>query len=516
MKPYLQDLVKLAIKEQPQNAVQLRTVKGVIAKENNIGMPTNSEMLEAYRFLLEKGEIKEDENLFKLMRKRDVRTLSGVAVISVLTKEYPCPGKCVYCPTEKGMPKSYLSNEPAVMRAVVCEFDPFKQVSLRLKALYNNGHPTDKCELIVMGGTWSCLPIEYQEEFLKRCYDGFNGKEAKDLEEAKKKNEKADHRVVGLTLETRQDHVDEAEVERMRNYGATRVELGVQTVYDDILKLNKRGHSVQETIRATKLYKDAGFKVTYHLMPNLPGSDLDRDYEMFKEVFSNPDFQPDQIKIYPCVVVKGAELYDWWKTGKYKPYTTEELVQLLTRVKKEIIPPYVRIARLIRDIPQESIEAGSTVSNLRQLLANEGVKCKCIRCREPKDKNLDLSKAEFKIREYEASGGKELFISYESPDEDYIYAFCRLRLIGEGGNCDSRLQCAYIRELHTYGQMMKLNAAKKDVQHFGFGKKLLQKAEEIAKENKYKKLFVISGVGVRDYYQKLGYNLEDNYMVKNI
>lgn len=506
MKKYLQELVKLAIKEKPENAVQLRTVKGVIAKENKIGMPTNSEMLEAYRFLLEKGEIKEDENLFRLMRKRDVRTLSGVAVISVLTKEYPCPGKCVYCPTEKGMPKSYLSNEPAVMRAVVCEFDPFKQVALRLKALYNNGHPTDKCELIVMGGTWSCLPLEYQEEFLKRCYDGFNSSSSSNLLEAQKKNEKADHRVVGLTLETRQDHVDAEEVERMRNYGATRVELGVQTVYDDILKLNKRGHTVKETINATKLYKDAGFKVTYHLMPNLPGSDLNKDYEMFKEIFSNPDFQPDQIKIYPCVVVKGAELYDWWKAGKYKPYTTEELVQLLTKIKKGVIPPYVRIARLIRDIPQESIEAGSTVSNLRQLLANEGVKCKCIRCREPKDKNLDLSKSKLKIREYEASGGKELFISYESPDEDYIYAFCRLRLGDK----------AFIRELHTYGQMMKLNATKKDVQHFGFGKKLLIKAEDIAKENNYKKLFVIAGVGVRDYYKKLGYNLEDNYMVKKI
>ncbi|MFH1457167.1 MAG: tRNA uridine(34) 5-carboxymethylaminomethyl modification radical SAM/GNAT enzyme Elp3, partial [Patescibacteria group bacterium] len=460
MKEYLQELVKLAITKKPENIVQLRKVKGEVAKKYVIGMPTNSEILAAYRYLLKKGEIEEDEKLFRMLRKRDVRTLSGVAIISVLTKEYPCPGKCIYCPSEKDMPKSYLSNEPAVMRAIACEFDPYRQVTLRLKALYNNGHPTDKCELIVMGGTWSYLPPEYQEEFIKNCYDAFNNKKSDSLEEAKKINETADHRVVGLTLETRPDYIDEKEVERMRNFGATRVELGVQTVYDDILKINKRGHLIDKTIKATKSFKDAGFKITYHMMPNLPGSDLQKDYQMFKELFSNPDFQPDQLKIYPCVVTKDSILYDWWKEKKFKPYTTDELIELLKKVKK-IIPPYVRIARLIRDIPQESIVAGSTISNLRQLLQNKGVKCSCIRCREPRDKNLDLSKAKFITRKYKSSGGQELFLSYESSDKKYLYAFCRLRL-GEK---------AFIRELHTYGQMMKLNNNDKGVQHFGFGKK---------------------------------------------
>ncbi|MBU0732092.1 tRNA uridine(34) 5-carboxymethylaminomethyl modification radical SAM/GNAT enzyme Elp3 [Patescibacteria group bacterium] len=505
MKKALEELVKLAIKEKPKNVIQLRRIKGEIAKKDGTGMATNAEILKAYRSLVKKGEIKEDEQLFRMLRKRDVRTLSGVAVISVLTREHPCPGKCVYCPTEKDMPKSYLSNEPAVMRAVLCEFDPYKQVEMRLRALYDNGHPTDKCELIVMGGTWSCLPPEYQEDFIKRCYDGYNKKESKDLEEAKKLNETAEHRVVGLTLETRPDYVDEKEVQRMLDFGATRVELGVQTVYDDILDLNQRGHRVEQTIQATKLLKDAGFKITYHMMPNLPGSDLDKDHKMFRELFTNPDFKPDQIKIYPCVVTKGSELYKWYKEGKYKPYTTEELVGLLKKVKKEM-PEYVRIARLIRDIPQESIVAGSTVSNLRQLLQDGGVECKCIRCREPREAKVDLSEAKLVKRGYVASGGKEIFLTYESSDEKYLFAFCRLRL-GEK---------AFIRELHTYGQMLELAKGEKAVQHFGFGKKLLAEAEALTKKAGHDNLWVISGVGVRDYYRKLGYNLEDNYMVKNI
>lgn len=515
MKKSLEELVKLVIKEQPKNVVQLRRIKGVIAKKHGTGMATNAEVIKAYRDLLDNGEIKEDQKIFRLLRKRDVRTLSGVAVISVLTKEHPCPGTCVYCPAEKDMPKSYLSNEPAVMRAVLCEFDPFKQVRMRLKALYDNGHPTDKCELIVMGGTWSCLPLEYQEEFIKRCYDGFNNKEAKNLEEAQKINETAEHRVVGLTLETRPDHVDENEVERMRKFGTTRVELGVQSVYDDVLDLNKRGHHIDQTIKATKLFKDAGFKITYHMMPDLPGSDLDKDYKMFRELWTNPDFKPDQIKIYPCVVTKGSELYQWYKAGKYKPYSTEELVGLLKKVKREI-PEWVRIARLIRDIPQESIVAGSTVSNLRQLLQDQGVECKCIRCREPREAKVDLKKAELKKRGYVASGGKEIFLSFESPDEKYLYAFCRLRLNGAGENGDSRLQRAYIRELHTYGQMLQIEKGDKAVQHFGFGKKLLAEAEKLTKKAGYDKLWVIAGVGVRDYYRKQSYKLENFYMVKKL
>lgn len=484
-----------------------------------IATPSRINLLKSYHNLLKKGRIKANLKLESLLKKREIRTLSGVAVIAVLTKPFPCPGNCVWCPSEKNMPKSYLSNEPAVMRAILNKFDPFKQVQMRLRALKTTGHNTEKCELIVMGGTWSYLPKKYQTWFIKRCFDAFNGRTSKTLDQAQKRNETAKFRVIGLTLETRPDYIDVNEIKRMRELGCTRVELGVQTIDDKVLKLGNRGHVVKQTIEATKLLKDAGFKISYHMMPNLPGSSPAKDLAVFKKLFTNPDFQPDMLKIYPCVVTKNSQLYKWFKQGKFKAYTDKQLIDLLIKIKKNI-PPYVRISRLIRDIPDISIISGNKISNLRQIISDQapGI-CKCIRCREARNQEVSLKAIKLKIIKYRASDGWEYFLSYESKDSKTLFALLRLRI---PRNQDQNLikalpelkDAAIIREVHTYGKLIPLTGSKKAVQHMGFGKRLITEAEKITKKHGYKKIAVISGIGVRKYYEKLSYKLEQTYMTK--
>lgn len=443
--------------------------------------------------------------------------------MSVLTKPYKCPGKCLYCPSQKGMPKSYLSNEPAVMRAISNKFDPLKQVKMRLKSLKATGHPIDKVELIVIGGTWSYLPKRYQNWFIKRCFDAANGKTSKSLLQSQKANEKAKCRIVGVTIETRPDYITLKEIKRLRELGVTRVEMGVQNIYDDVLKFNLRGHGKKEIIEATKLLKDAGFKVCYHLMPNLPGSDLRRDEKMFEEIFQNPDFQPDLLKIYPCAILKEAPVYKLWKQEKYKPYTERQLIALLKSAKKKI-PYYCRIQRLVRDIPSPSIVTGpAKISNMRQVLAKEtkkdGWKCRCIRCREVGENYQPKEKLHFFRQDYDASDGKEVFLSYESKNRERLYSLLRLRIPSNKNIIPILKDVAIIREIHTYGQLHPLDNKTGAVspQHKGLGKKLMKKAEKIAREEfSLRKMAVISGIGVRDYYRKLGYELEDTYMIKNI
>ena len=513
-------LIKAKIKTRPE----LINVKRRLSNSLFIPSPLNSDLLKAYRQLLKKNKIKRDLVLEQLLRKREIRTLSGVAVITVLTKAYACPGKCAYCPDEKGMPKSYLSNEPAAARAKGSNFDPYKQVKVRLEALKMNGHETEKIELIVLGGTWSCYPLKYQTWFLKRCFDALNGRISTGLTQAQKQNEKAKHRCVGLTLETRPDYINIEEVKRLREYGCTRVELGVQTIFDPILKLNQRGQTVNQTIQATQLLKEAGFKITYHLMPNLPGSNVKKDLKMFKTIFSHQNFQPDMLKIYPCIVTKNSLLFKWYSQGKYQPYSDDQLKKLLIKIKLTL-PYYVRLGRLIRDIPAESIIAGNKITNLRQIIDTElkakKIYCKCIRCRESGHQTEELKSktknSKLFIQKYKASHGLEYFLSYESPDRKILYAFLRLRLNDkpEKNFIPELRSAALIRELHTYGQLVPLGQAGK-IQHFGLGKKLLIEAEKIAKKNKLKKIAVISGIGVREYYKKLGYSLAGTYMVKNI
>jgi elongator complex protein 3 (tRNA carboxymethyluridine synthase) len=513
-------LHKTKITDQKELSYKMRKISGSFC----ISAPSKINLLKAYQILVKKGTLKEKPKLAKLLTKREIRTLSGVAPIAALTKPYKCPGQCVFCPTESDMPKSYLSNEPAVMRAILCKFDPFKQVELRLRALKNTGHKTDKCELIIMGGTWSYLPKQYQTRFIKRCFDAFNGKKAKNIKQAQKWNEKAKFRVIGLTLETRPDYIDIAEIKRMRELGCTRVELGVQTIDDKILKLTKRGHLTNQTIKATKLLKDAGFKISYHMMPNLPGATPAKDLIIFKKLFTDQNFQPDMIKIYPCVVTKDAKLYKWYKQEKFKPYTDKQLLNLMIKVKK-IIPTYVRITRLIRDIPSESILAGNKISNLRQLIHKKmnqaGEYCQCIRCREARNKETKLKDLKLVIKKYQASNGTEYFLSYESKDKKTLFAFLRLR-ISQSPNLElikvlpEIKDAALIREVHTYGRLIPLKSKAKAVQHIGLGKRLIKEAEKITKQNKISTITVISGIGVREYYKKLGYKIDQTYMVKKL
>jgi len=410
------------------------------------------------------------------------------------------------------------------MRAISNQFDPYQQVKARLEALKNAGHPTDKIELIIIGGTWSFLPKKYQTWFIKRCFQACNeNSKAKTLKKVQKINERAKSRIVGITIETRPDFINEKEIKRLRKLGVTRVELGVQSTEDEVLKLNNRGHQLKDTILATRLLKDAGFKICYHLMPNLPGSNLKKDEKMFRELFSNPDFCPDYLKIYPCLVLKEAPLYKLWKERKYRPYSIKKLINLLKKIKK-IIPYWVRIQRLIRDIPSPSIVAGCKVSNLRQILANlskkEGWRCRCIRCREVKENYNPKEKLYLFKEDYPASGGKEIFLSLESKDRKRLYSLLRLRIPGKKFLPIFKVlkEAALIRELHTYGKVHPLGKQKLILpQHRGLGKKLIKLAEKIAKnEFGLNKIAVISGVGVRDYYRRLGYRLRETYLIKKI
>lgn len=543
--------------------VVLRTI---LRQEKNapINIPTKTALLKSYHKLLKQHKIIKSPALEKTLMRRAVRSLSGVSIITVLTKPFPCPGQCIYCPTEARMPKSYVSDEPAAARALGLMFDPYQQVAQRLLALKNNGHPTDKVELIIKGGTWNSYPIKYQYWFIARCFEACNDKKFSEknpdgspskvderfsLDELRKLsfkiqkiNEKAKHRIIGLTIETRPDFINKGTVAAMREMGTTRIELGVQNTNDKILKLTKRGHGIAAVKHGTKMLKDYGFKVDFHLMPQLPGATPTTDLKMMLEVFDNPDYRPDMIKVYPCTVVKTSELYDWLKRGEYKTYSDRHLVNMLKKFKAKV-PRYVRISRLIRDIPSHHIQAGNTMTNLRQVIQAEmqkdGLKCNCLRCREIGHQHWDEGKAhkpKLFVDEYEASGGKEYFLSFEDAKRDVVYAFCRLRILSDEKTSDKIIlpkglpnegitpavldtmgYPAFIRELHTYGQL--INIGKKSdgaSQHIGMGRKLIAEAEKICKKNKAYQLAVISGVGVREYYKKFGYKLENTYMVKTL
>jgi elongator complex protein 3 len=442
------------------------------------------------------------------------------------------------------MPKSYLSGEPAAERARKLKFDPYLQVQKRLESLKKQGHPTDKIELRIIGGTWSYYPREYQIWFIKECFAAANGRKRKarqikaiasilrQLEKEQRKNEKAKNRIVGISIETRPDFINLEEIKWLRELGVTMVELGVQTIFDDILEKCQRGHGVKETILATKLLKDAGFKVMYQMMPNLPGSNFKRDLKCFQEIFENENFKPDWLKIYPTVVCKGSELYEIWKTpkenlrfptgqvGKYQPYSDKKLIELLIKIKEKL-PYWVRLARLFRDIPVPKIEAGCKISNLREVVQKEmkkrGLKCKCIRCREIREKYNPKEEVYLFREDYDASDGKEIFLSFENKNRTKLFSFLRLRVAE-----DSPLlifpvlrNAAIIREIQTYGELIPIGQKKLAPQHRGLGKKLIKEAEKITKkEFGLRKIAAISGIGVRQYWHKLDYKLRNTYMVK--
>jgi len=496
-----------------------------LKKKNHICIP-NMKILKYYREFVAEGSLESSNDIFSLLRKQRARSISGISAITILMKEFPCPGHCVYCPTEARMPKSYLSDEPAVMRAVLNMFAPKKQVKCRLDALYAMGHPIDKCELIILGGTFSSYPDEYLRDYILQMYNQLNEIDSDTLSEAQEINESAKHRCVGLSIETRPDCINIEEIKRLREFGVTKVELGVQSLYDDVLDLVKRGHKISATQKATQLLKDAGIKIHYHMMPNLPGSSIKRDYEMFVELFSNQYYKPDMLKIYPCVVTHHSELEEWEKDGRYSAYTDEEVIDLLARIKQEI-PEYCRIMRLGRDIPAGDIMAGNQITNIREVVRKKmlqnGQVCKCQRCREVGFRDESITKVVLKRIDYDANNGKEIYLEFRDEKTEILLAFLRLRICSQYFTKEKHFlevleNTAIIREVHTYGFALEINKQQAGAtQHKGYGKKLILEAERIVKEEfDLSRIAVISGVGVRSYYRKLGYKLEDTYMVKRL
>jgi len=453
--------------------------------------------------------------------KKQVRTISGVAPLAVMLKPFPCPhGKCSYCPGQPGVPESYTAKSPVVLRAKECEYDPERQVRARLKILGLMGHPLDKVELIIMGGTFAAYPLDYQKSFIKGCFDGLNGIAAPNLESAQKQNERAAHRCVGLCLETRPDWCGREQINRFLDYGCTRVEIGVQVIDDKIYELTNRGHTVKDVIGATKRLKNAGLKVGYHIMIGLPGSTPKSDLENAKRIFSDSNFKPDQIKIYPCVVVEGTELEKHFKEGRFVPYSTETIIETLIKIK-QIIPPYVRVMRVVRDIPAQYIVSECKYSHLRDevhaRMNERGIKCRCIRCREVGHAarfGRVPERVELNRIDYEASEGREIFLSYEDKENDILVALLRLR-IGEPFRPELE-GAAVIREIHTFGRQVPLGVSpKEEWQHKGYGRLLLQEAERIAfEEFEARKICVMAGIGVRPYFQKFGYKYDGPYMSK--
>lgn len=480
-------------------------------------------IIEAYRQLTANGDMPFERELYDRLRLRPVRTISGVAPMAVLTGPYPCPADCIFCPEAKGFPRSYLPEEPGAQRAKLAHFDPFKQIDMRLQSLEINGHSTDKIELLVLGATWSAYPKKYQEWFIRRCLDAMNGRDSATLVEAQRTNETAEHRDVGLVIETRPDYITMDEVQRLRYLGVTKVQMGVQSLDDNILAMNKRGHTVEDARRAMRLLRLAGFKLHLHWMPNLLGATPESDRDDFARLWDDAAFRPDELKIYPCALIEGTELYPHYECGEYQPYSDDELTELLIACKS-IVPPYCRINRVVRDIPANYIAAGSTHSHLRQLVQREmkrrGLRCQCIRCREVRGLKSEVGTWKLGVRQYETEATSEYFLSYET-EREKLAGFLRLSLPNANVPSEEILEelrgAAVIREVHVYGPALEIGAVSAgEAQHSGLGTRLIEEAVRIARESGFRRLAVISAIGTRVYYRKLGFEMGELYMARAV
>jgi elongator complex protein 3 len=488
------------------------------------GSVRQTQVVAAYKELAARGVIPFEREVFERLRMKPTRTISGVAPVAVLTGPYPCPADCVFCPDARGVPRSYLPDEPAVQRALRVRFDPYKSTRARIEALQAMGHPTDKIELLIIGATWSAYPKKYQEWYVRRCLDAMNGREpARTLEEAQATNETAEHRCVGMVVETRPDYIDMAEVRRLRWLGMTKVQIGAQSTDDHILELNRRGHTMADTRRALRLLRLAGFKLHLHWMPNLYGQTPESDVADFERLWSDPALNPDELKIYPCMLLEGTDLYSLWEQGKYRPYTDAQLIEVLAQAKR-VVPPFCRINRVIRDIPAQYIVQGSTQSHLRVVVQEEmqkrGWKCRCIRCREVRRDKLDLATLRVEDHVYETDATTEHFLQALSP-QDKLAGFLRLSLPRADVPRDEILEelrgCAVVRELHVYGPALELGATSRgEAQHAGLGRKLAERAMEVARAAGFKQIAVISAIGTREYYRKLGFERGELYMSRGI
>ena len=457
--------------------------------------------------------------------KKFTRTISGVTPVAVMTLPMKCPGRCIYCPTYTSTPKSYTPESPAVLRAIKCDYDASKQVELRLRILSEMGHPTDKVELIIMGGTFLAYPVDYQYQFIKDCFDALNGVKSATLKEAQQLNEMCRHRCVGLCIETRPDWCGPEEIDRMLEFGTTRVELGVQILDDRIYQLVGRGHKVADVVSTTASLREHGFKVHYHWMPGLPGSTPEHDLELSARLFSDTLFRPDGLKLYPTMVVAGTELERWYQEGRYQPYDDDTMINLVANIKS-IVPKYVRISRVLRDIPSKYITAGlkdSLRDIVKEVMRKQAMGCSCIRCREYGHRAQDgweIGQPRLVRMDYEASDGQEVFLSFED-ERETLFGLLRMRiqskpLAGLGQEVNGNL--ALVRELHVYGPEVALGERKEaSAQHKGFGRSLLLEAERIASFQFGAPLMaVLSGVGAREYYRSDGYSFKGGYMVKKL
>lgn len=501
-------------------------------------------LVAAYKRLVADGRWQEDPEFLARIRMKPVRTLSGVTTVTVLTKPYPCPGKCVFCPSENYMPKSYLADEPGAARAFQNKFDPYDQVRSRVTEYESVGHPNEKIELLILGGTWSAYTRAYQEWFIRRCFNAMNegspgaademqqttqpdDKGINDqpslhhLKAAHLHNEKAAHRNVGLVIETRPDEITPSEIRWLRQLGVTKVQMGAQSLNDRVLNLNLRGHNTADTLNAVTLLRAAGFKIVLHWMPNLLGATLESDRQDFLKLWSE-GFAPDELKIYPTQLLESAELYQFWQRGEYTPYTSAELIDLIADIKTTI-PEYCRVNRIIRDIPSTHVVEGNKRTSLRQdvhvEMKKRGQSCRCIRCREVKTRQVEVQELTLRDFSYHPALAEEHFISFNT-SEDKLAGYLRLSLPDENApklDMPDLEDAALIREVHVYGQSLSLGAEKSGAaQHIGLGTRLLLEAEKIARLKGYKKMAVIAAIGTRLYYEKRGFQRGEFYMTRNI
>lgn len=475
--------------------------------------------------------------LLPKLKAKPVRTASGIAVVAVMCKPHRCPhinmtgNICVYCP---GGPdsdfeystQSYTGYEPTSMRAIRARYNPYLQTRHRMDQLKQLGHSVDKVEFIVMGGTFMCLDESYRDFFIRNLHDALSGHTSNNVDEAVKYSERSKTKCIGITIETRPDYCLKKHLSSMLMYGCTRLEIGVQSVYEDVARDTNRGHTVKAVSESFHLSKDAGFKVVSHMMPDLPNVGLERDIEQFIEFFENPAFRADGLKIYPTLVIRGTGLYELWKTGRYKSYPPNTLVDLIARILA-LVPPWTRVYRVQRDIPMPLVSSGVEHGNLRELalarMKDLGTKCRDVRTREVGIQEIHHKVRPFEIelirRDYVANGGWETFLSYEDPEQDILVGLLRLRKCSEETfRPELKGGCSIVRELHVYGSVVPVSARDPSkFQHQGFGMLLMEEAERIARdEHGSVKIAVISGVGTRNYYRKIGYELEGPYMVKNL
>ncbi len=517
-----------------------RSLRSILARypKDGKGFYAKSDLVAGFRYLIEEGDLEPDSPLLDRIRMKPVRTASGVAPVTVLTAPAGCPGQCIFCPDDWRMPKSYIYDEPGAQRAERDGFDPFKQTFGRIEAFESIGHDASKVELLILGGTWSAYSQDYRQWFVRRCYDAMNAvgdanfTPAVSLEESQRRNVLSAHRNVGLVVETRPDWITPDEIHNLRRLGVTKVQIGVQSLEDDVLTLNKRGHSVAQVRQALGLLRTAGFKLHLHWMPNLYGATLQSDRASFRQFFDDPAIRPDELKIYPCSLIAGTELYQRWLEGDYTPYSEQELVGLLADIKPTV-PPYTRINRLFRDIPAHHIQAGVKVSNLREIVHNElarrGERCGCIRCREVRRQQVRDEDLRLTAYSYATDLTDELFLQFVVEGDSAhdgavalgsapIVGFLRLSLpksptAGSRAFLDELRGNALIREVHVYGPALAIGGAEAGAaQHVGVGTRLLAEARRLSRAAGFDRISVIAATGTRAYYAARGFEPGELYM----